>query len=360
MKHIEMRKTLIFLLVGACVSLSTALGQAEPVLEQDKLIVIGTNRVELGAITCEQTKTYPFRLRNVSAKPVKIIALMPTCHCITGTCDKKELAPNEETVVNVTLDPAEINGHFQRGLWVKWGLQKKDLVLLSLSGEAVPLFTGGPEFPLVILADRAGVTITNRYTLTAAKANLFLGTPVLSTDENMGLTVALATNAFETVASYDLTLVLKPHSNGFHSAAIKLPVSNQSNTTSTIRYVIQARVGAKLMATPSSLLLPSDDKPLQMRVRLTAETADFDAKRLTWSPQIEGITVAVLTNAVATPSMLKSKNKSPLLTARKKSSLFVTLTLSPAAVAEMMTRKDPELSFQYPSLEPAAIRLVTQ
>ncbi len=358
MKHIAMRKKLSFLLAGACVSLSSVFGQTEPLPPCPYLVVVGTNTVEMGGITCEESKTVPFRLRNVCTNQVKIIALVPTCHCITGTSDKMELAPNEEAVVSVTLDPTEISGHFHRGLWVKTGLQKKDLNLLSLTGEAIPLFTGGPESPIVFLSDRPGVTLTNRYTLTAVKPRISLGAPALSTDGNMSVTATLTTNTFETLSSYELALILKPNSNGFHTAVLRLPIVGP-DPSAPIKYVIQARVGAKLTAAPSTILLvPAGDQSVQVRLRLTAETPDFSSNNLTWSPPLEGLSVAVSTNTAARQTMMKSTN-SPF-GARKKSSLFVTLTLSPAAVTQLMTQTDPELRFQYPAHEPVTVRFVTQ
>ncbi len=348
--------TCALLLLTSGAAASSVFG-AESIVSGHDLAAVGTNMIDVGSIFCDKPVSVPFRLRNVSTNTIKLFTITPTCSCIRGQSDKRELAPDEVAVIQVTLDPSAIRGDFHRSVWIKTHAVNMSELLLTVTGRAIPMFVGGPEHPVAFFADTPGVTQTNRFTLTATKAGLSLGKPSFSTNDNIVmdalLTPAASTNA--SLAAYDVTLMMTPLSNGFHTAMVSFPVVSAEQLP-PVRVPVQMRVGAKLNVSPSAVLLHAPSQPHEIRLRLTTEAASCDPKLLTWEPALEGVEVSVAVGAAISRPMLGGKSSKGLRQPR--SNFIVTLKLSPQAVQTLLSQNDPELQFHYPSHSPVSVRFV--
>ena len=347
-------RLIFFFLTATFASQSGALSLTGVSSTEAEITVVGTNLVSLGTITYEKTISVPFHLRNTGQKTVKITHLIPTCTCIAGQVDKTELRTNEETVVMMIIDPSSIKGHFKRHLWVKTNIPNEDSILLTLVGEVTTLFTGEPEAPVFLAAANAATTLTNSITLKATKPNIFLGTPVISEPAIPGLTAVLTTNQADT-ASYTLTLILKPLTNGFQAATVSIPVEGQK-AIHTLKIIVHAQVGGKLTAAPSSIVVTSLDEPMERRVRIAIDAPQCDASNLTVTPHIDGLDLSPVNTNTTPPGSFRSTT--PTFNRHHKSSLFVLLKLSPAAIKQIMSQKDHDVVFHYPGNDPISIPFV--
>lgn len=316
-----------------------AYGQASVPVKLPKLVLLGGSTQELGKIPGYGKQTAPFRLKNAGAAPAKILRIIPSCSCLTGRADKTLLQPQEEAVITLVLDGAMVHGVFKRSLWVETDDPSLPRFPLSLGGSVLPLFHGLPESPQqFVLAE--GASWTNRFTLSAAEKNLFLGKPALSTDTNkLRATVTLSANT-QTNTSFDITLVVTALAPGRHSLFLSLPVEGRPNLR-PIKIVYFTRVGSELKAVPANILLSPSEQPLTRSVHVMTSDKAMATNALTWSPQREGVSVSV----------------QPTL---KGTGVMVTLTLSPEAVAKLLEEKNARMTFLYPNVQSASINFLSR
>ncbi len=290
--------------------------------------------VDLGKIAFYEKKTVRFRFKNTGDAPGEITGLKPSCSCISGTADKTRLEPQEEAVVTVMLDASQVNGGvFKRVLSVT--IPERPSVNLTLRGEVLPPFNGLPEsHQTFVLAD--GVSWTNRFTLTEAETNLFLGKPFITADETkLRATATVETNT-QGKTSYDVTLVVTPLASGSHKLSLSLPLEGRPNP-SPIKLSYSGSVGVEeLKVVPSKIMLAPVEQSLTRQLNIRTTELNPATNALTWTPQRDGVSVQV-----------QPRPKSPYLT--------VTLTLSPEAVANLLNEKDAQMTFNYPNYRSVSV-----
>ncbi len=320
----------------ACISFQHA-GLAKPVPDSTEpcLELLGTNTISLGRISEFKQQQATFLFTNRSDQTQSVLALRRTCSCITSSIDQKTVPPGGRAVVTMGVDPTSIRGTFTRGLWVLFPGGAKKRVLLSLTGEVMPLFDGLPSKALDLRTPSlSNVSWTNRYVLTATDPRVRLGAPVVGTNTYLKVEASLVTNA-SAMTSYTLCIVSTPLSIGRTKTQIRLPVTG-INDIPDLRVGIESRVGLALAVNPDRLFLIPSDYPVTRRflVRTDAETAEPAA--LTWSPQIEGLFIE------AKPT-------------KTKSGLLITLQLSPEAVTRLLAKKETQVTFHYPQHTSATV-----
>ena len=264
--------------------------------------LIGNETSDLGKIKGYGKKAVRFRIKNTGDAPGEILGLFPMCPCVSGTADKIRLEPQEETDVTVVLDTSLVYGIFERGLSVRTDNPERPNFILFLKGEkpapslsvtkspqgefralsflhrgqitarrdAFSPFRGAPKSPQkVLLAE--GATWTNRFTLTEAKTNFFLGMPVISADTNkLRATVSMMTNT-QGKTSFDVTLVITALVSGRHKLFLKFPVKGSPNQ-SPIKLAYDTHVDSELNAVPSSTSSIPTEQTLTHHVsHITAE-----------------------------------------------------------------------------------------
>ena len=314
-----------------------ACAKAAPETGQPQLKLLDTPSVSLGKIHAYEEKRVPFRFKNTSSTPASVLALHPTCPCVQGAADKMLTPPGEEMVVTLILNPSDIHGDFQRGLWVNFNDPAQKRVLLNVTGEVEPLFAGMPSEPLSLQSMDTSVVWTNRYTLTAGEAGFRLGAPQAETNAGLRTEVTLVTNTTERI-SYDLTLVVTPLAPGRHRTSVTLPVEGGSRPL-TLRLDLQARVGLALAISPVQLNLYASGSPVTQRLLVRTDDDDVKAAALTWTPRLEGVKVDVKPT-------------------KRSSNLLVTVQLAPEAIRQLRAQKDAQLLFRYPKHTSAAVRFV--
>ena len=127
--------------------------------------------------------------------------------------------------------------------------------------------------------------------------------------------------------------------NAHAETRLLLPVTGAENRKDQLLLKLNAKVGQRLTVRPDQLYLRESPRPTLNRFLLRTDTESADPALLTWTPQLEGMTV--------TPRTVKSK-----------SSLLVTLTLTPQAVKTWLAQPEASLSFAYTNHAPAIIRVL--
>lgn len=305
-----------------------------------RLVLGGSPIHELGKIHGYGKQTVSFRIRNTGDGAGEIFRLVPSCSCVTATVDKNQLQPQEEAVVTAVLEASLVHGVFKRGLWVETSDPSQPRIYLALHGEVLPLVSDLPTSnQQLILAE--GASLTNRFTLSQAETNIFLGKPLISTDTNALLAAATVATHTQGKTTFEVTLVVTARTSGTFPLNLTIPIEGRPNLR-PIRLTYYVRAGSELRVIPSRILLTPDDRPQTRRIHLMGMHLNMATNALTWTPPRDGVSVEVSA----------SSNNTALLT--------VTLTLSPEAVTNLMKEANAQLTFNYPHYKSASIGFFSQ
>ena len=305
-----------------------------------KMVIVGSRTNDLGKLTCYEVRTNRFRIKNTGEAAGDILAFNPNCYCVTGSADKRHLEPQEEAEVLILLDSSLVHGVFTRSVWVETNDPATPRTLLFVRGEVLPLFNGLPEstqpFGLAL-----GESWTNRFTLTPAETNVFLGAPTLPSRTNkLSASVSVVTNN-QGKTSYDVTLVATAHEKGRHPLPLSFQVEGRPNLK-PMKLVFTARVGTKeLKAIPTKIMLTPTGETLTRRLHLSSTGKNLTTNDLTWTPQRKGVSVQVQPRAGTLY-------------------LMATVTLTPEAANNLLAEKNPKLNFHFPELESVSIDIIAQ
>ncbi len=315
-------------------------GQPSAKSQGPKFELVGPSTQEFGKINSYEKKTVNFRVKNTGGSAGTLLNLISTCSCTSGSTDKTRVEPQEEAVVTLVLDPSTVRGIFKRGIWVETDDPERPRFALTLHGEVLPLFHGLPESPRQF-AVAEGATWTNRFTLTEAETNVFVGAPILLSNEKKLLAKAsIVTNEISGKKSFEITLTVTALAPGQQTLLLSLPLEGRPNLH-PIKVTFYANVGNGFKVVPSQILLTSTEKPLTRRLNVVSSDKSLATNALTWTPRREGVSAAVQTG-------------------KKSSILTVTLTLSPEAVANLLKEKEAQMTFHYPDCKPASVTFVSQ
>ena len=375
-------KSIFFAVLSACLifGLERASAQSVEAVQPPVIELVGTNCVDLGSIPNYKYQLVKFVFRNPGNSPVEIRRVQSTCPCIRGYPQTAILQPKDEVTITVELNATVIAGQFVRKVFVETNAKQNPQIGLSVSGEVQPLFTGFPVQPLVFRVPDAHETETNHFTVTATETNLFFAaSTVFCSNTVLQATAYVSTNLTEkTNASYDVTLVVTSRHIGRQTALLEFPTQGQGRTNlPPFRLSIQGRIGTELGLSPSEVPVadPGEGNVLVRHLRVRVGEAAVDTKALTWSPQREGVSFVVkeapktkfnrsLKGVNPEKSIFASKSVSattPVSAEREASSLFlVTMTVTAQAARQILSEKDPTLSFAYPKFKPTALRLVSK
>lgn len=337
-----MKKHLLLFLTAVCGTgaiAQTVSTSGMPVIE-----LVGSNSVALGSVPCYEMKLIKFTFRNPGTVPVEITKVMSTCPCVRGFPEQAVLQPNEEKVLTVEFNPTIVHGEFKRGLWVHTSDSRQSRILLTLTGEIAPLFFGLPESPLSFRCSGPGGVWTNRFTLTAAETNLFLGAPAYQKSDKVQLAATIATNA-QSKGSFDVTLVATALAEGRNTVTMEIPVLGRPSLP-PLRLSVLGWIGTELSVMPSQILVFPTEKTQTRHFLVRTSETNVVPSQLTWTPQREGVTVDV---RAATPRAGK-----------KPSTLAVTVNITPKAAAELLKEKNAQLTLAYPNYKAVPLTFVPQ
>ena len=318
-------------------------GHGKPRLE-----LITPQTVEIGECLPYEIKTVRFRFKNTGNMPAQFGHLIPTCSCVTGRLEKETVPPGEETDVIFELDASKVHDTFKRSMWVEFKNKDDSRILVSVTGEVKPLFSGEPANPIRVLLTSFQTAVTNTYVLRSLKKGYSLGAPKISTNNVLGLSVSMTTNKTDDATEYRVTVVATPKVNEKMSAGVfSIPVERSPNPTNIppLYFVHQAIVGAELHMIPPKIALFESSRDLVRQIRVRTADLETDPKKLTWSPEIEGVTIS----AADSPFHQGT---------RSHQRLTVTITIPADRVKSLLKEEPKTITFNYPNHDPAVVELI--
>lgn len=299
--------------------------------------VEGNSTIALGKVVGPDMKLAKFTLRNTGDAPMEITRVTSTCSCLRGYPQQSTIPPHDTQAVTLELNPSKVRGEFRRSAWVHTTDPKRPRLLLTVTGNVVPLFEGLPE-SLAFRCDALGEAWTNTLTLTTAMSALALGDPVVS--ENKAMRVEAAITNLAQTGTFELRLVAIPLVEGQSSALVEIPVIGK-NQMPNLEMRLIGKVGSQFNVAPDQLTIFPTDKPLVRGFTVRTDEKRVELDKVTFSPQREGITCDVRANA-----------KNP-------ANFSIRVTLTPAAVEALLEEPEPKLSIGYPNYAPVDIPITT-
>jgi len=113
-----------------------------------------TTDLDLSAAIGEESLTATFSFRNAGARPVRIVALDPSCHCMSAEPDKTVYAPGESGEVSVTLTLTGYSGKLRRSLAVTTDEPKDNYARLTMTLDIPEPVAIAPRFQFWKAGDR--------------------------------------------------------------------------------------------------------------------------------------------------------------------------------------------------------------
>ncbi|MFM9840769.1 MAG: DUF1573 domain-containing protein [Cyclobacteriaceae bacterium] len=135
-------KRLIFILL-ACSAVNVSAQLAEPLQFQDKTHDFGE------IVESNGPAVYEFSFLNKSTRPVKILAVQPSCGCTTPGWSKEPVAPGKTGFIKASFDPHGRPGYFNKSLTVTTDLDGNSIVL-QIKGTVVDKKEEKGPYDLVI------------------------------------------------------------------------------------------------------------------------------------------------------------------------------------------------------------------
>ena len=304
-----------------------------------KLELVGPQTVELGTLPAYAVKEVAFTVKNAGKGPGTLVNIVSTCPCVSAAADKTALPPGESAVITLRLDASKVHDTFRRGVWLETDDPENTRLLLAVSGVVKPLFKGLPPMPVLLSSAGASCVWTNTYEVAATETNLFLGAPVIATNGEIRVEVAIATNKAQGLTEYTIRTMLTPLGSGKAAATVGIPVEGRADLTlRPLSLVYQSTAGAALRVAPSKLLITPGSRAMNRTVRISTSERAARPEALTWSPNIEGVTIK------AESFMLKS-------------SINVTISLTPESIEKLLQAKQTKITFSYPDHKPVVLEL---
>jgi len=109
------------------------------VFASPKLEMVGSDSVNFGKHSANQTKTATFTIKNGGDEALKIKSIRKTCGCFKPSTDKMELKPNEFATIKVEVEAYGIYKSYSKFVFVNSNDSKNPIQKLRISGNAEPL-----------------------------------------------------------------------------------------------------------------------------------------------------------------------------------------------------------------------------
>jgi hypothetical protein len=103
----------------------------------------------------QESMTLEFPFRNAGDKPVRILALDPSCSCMSAEPDKAVYAPGQSGEIRVDVSLVGYSGHVRRSIAVTTDDAKSKYADLTLTVEIPEVVTITPRFLFWRVGDRA-------------------------------------------------------------------------------------------------------------------------------------------------------------------------------------------------------------
>lgn len=330
-------------------------------VSQAALEMTSTNNIIVGDIYSDFVNTNSYHFINKGDAAIEVVRLLPTCPCIKADTNRKVIKPGQQMTLTAIFDANGISGEFSRGLWLLTSDSVNNKILLRVSGRVIPLFHGFPQQQLILLAADESVAITNHFTFTATTTNCFLNQPQCE---------GLATNCFSLDWKFDgsgasnqwhLTTFITPDQKMNKHVLLRFPVTAPTRRRDQV-IRIRLTVDEQLRVSPSKLVITTLKKPLNKGLYVNICLPDAKPELLTVKPDNDEIKLTISPPEIHDSSRFsrfsRTRKQSKRPRSRTKTRLKCSVTISPAALKELMKMKTPAITFHYPQHQPVEVPII--
>ncbi|MDA3925214.1 MAG: DUF1573 domain-containing protein [Kiritimatiellae bacterium] len=318
--------------------------------------MVSTNNINLGKIYNFSASTNCFHFVNSGKTDIAIVNAISTCPCISAEKVQKVIKPGEKHTVKTFFNPCSVFDEFKRSIWLITNDPTQKRILLTVSGEVLPLFEGIPKQGITLQARDTEVSFTNKFTITATTTNYFLGTP---TNNNSLIKISSHIEKIKgQLGSKLLTIISQARKATRTTAFVNIPVIGPASVDD-IRIKFKFIIGARLRASPTKFIITRMDATLEKKFFISTYASCDEPQKLTWEPQIEGLQIKDESYATKASSLRKAFEGRTLPTPRKRSTRYkCSARISPAALKKLMDMDEPAITFNYPNHKSVKIPLI--
>jgi len=321
------------------------------------LEMVSTNDINLGEIYNFSVSTNYFNFVNSGKTDISILNAVSTCPCIKAEKVQKVIKPGEKHTVTTFFNPRSVFDKFKRGVWLITNDPAQKRILLTISGEVLPLFQGLPKDQIILQSADTDILFTNKFTITATTTNYFLGEP---TNNNSLIKISSHLEKINgQPGSQLLTIISQARKAARTRAFINIPVTGPARVDD-LKVKFRFIVGARLRASPTKIIVPSLDTTLEKKFFISTYTPGDGPQKLTWEPQIEGLEIKRESFVHRFRSFDRAHKGRTRPAPKKSSARYKCIAkISPAALKKLMAMDDPAITFNYPNNKPVKIPLIT-
>lgn len=185
-----------------------------------ELCIIGSDSVDFGKYSANQTKTATFTIKNSGDELLQIKAIRKTCGCFKPSSDKKELKPNESATIKVDVEAYGIYKSYSKFVFVHTNDSENPIQKLRISGNAEPLVEILPQNKVFIGNATADQELAREFVIKPfGKKPLKLKEPVVNSTHDLKISLIEEKGVYKLKVVYD-----ESRKVGRVKSTIKIPV----------------------------------------------------------------------------------------------------------------------------------------
>ena len=184
------------------------------------LEVCGSDSVNFGKYSANQTKTASFTIKNSGDDVLKIKSIRKTCGCFKPSSDKMVLKPGESATVKVNVEAYGIYKSYSKFVFVNSNDSKNPIQKLRVSGNAEPLVQILPQDKMFIGTISNTQEVVREFLIKPfGKNSIKLKEPKVQSTHALKATIKEDNGSYKVKVVYD-----KNRKEGRIKSIIKLPV----------------------------------------------------------------------------------------------------------------------------------------
>jgi hypothetical protein len=255
-------------------------------------ISVESDKVDFGSYEAKLKKEAVYTITNKGGSLLKIINIRKNCGCAEARADNVNLNPGESTKFKVIVLGDSIYGEYSKNAYVETNDPKQKLTTLTFTGNAIPILKIIPKSMVYAGVLQKGAEFNEKFQLEAENDKIVFGEPVVDCAYPVKVNMKK-----ETSKSYSLEVSIRPETPGILKCKVNIPVKSPEGWKAP-EILIIGDVGKKIMAIPSTLILPgisTQTVEKQVSIKLLGDNPTADLMRkIRWvAPKGIGIGPAI-------------------------------------------------------------------
>ena len=297
-------------------------------------ISVESDKVDFGSYEAKLKKEAVYTITNKGGSLLKIINIRKNCGCAEARADNVNLNPGESTKFKVIVLGDSIYGEYSKNAYVETNDPKQKLTTLTFTGNAIPILKVIPKSMVYAGVLQKGAEFNEKFQLEAEDDKIVFGEPVVDCAYPVKVNMKK-----ETSKSYSLEVSIRPETPGILKCKVNIPVKSPEGWKAP-EILILGDVGKKIMAIPSTLILPGISTQAverQVSIKLLGDKlTDEIMSKITWDAP-KGVSIG---HGSANDSMVQ-----------------YALTMSPEFIRSIQESGKQFITVHLPDFQPAKISI---